>query len=122
MTGRAVAVHVLVATVVLSYVGYLVRGEMPLIGDAGTMAGWGLGLGLIAAVLAIPSLVGNATWPLVSAGVALVLGTASLAWGQAPNLGPTLLAAFMVAVVVTWALVVVAATGRDRVQGAHGLK
>jgi hypothetical protein len=101
-TWKDVAAAVLVAAIVVPYVGYLVWGAMPFIQDARGMAATGLVLGLAAALLA-----GGAAFDpgplhrtaLVTGALALVLGVAA-AWTEYEFLP----AAFVIAIVVTWAL------------------
>ncbi len=94
----------LVAAIVVPYVGFLIRGDMPLISDPRGMASIGLILGvtafLVGGVYGVGAL-GKTEWGLALAafgvGVAAVLfAETSAAYG--------LLAAFVVLVVVLWAV------------------
>lgn len=101
-TWKNTAATVFVAAIVLPYVGYLVWGEMPFIQDPRGMAGTGLVLGIAAATLAVrhwfaPGAMQRAT--LLTGTTALGLGIAAL-WTQ----NEILLATFVTAIVVTWAL------------------
>ena len=101
-TIKDTAATVLVAAIVVPYVGYLVWGEMPFIQDPRGMAATGLVLGLAAALLA-----GRAALaPGLLHRVALVTGVAALGLGVAAVWTELelLLAAFVIAIVVTWVL------------------
>jgi hypothetical protein len=103
ITSKDVIATLLVAAIVVPYVGYLAWGDMPFIQDPRGMAATGLILGLAAAATAgraalDPEPVHRAA--LVSGVVALTLGVAALLVGTSE----ALLAVFVVAVVVTWAL------------------
>jgi hypothetical protein len=103
LTTRDVVVTLLVAAVVVPYAGYLVRGDMPFVEDPRGMGGIGLLFGFLAVLL-----VGRAAFQrdiphrvaLTSGVVALALGVATI-WAETSE---TLLACFMAAIVVTWAL------------------
>ncbi|GAA4733907.1 hypothetical protein GCM10023328_11890 [Modestobacter marinus] len=102
-TPRNIAATVLVALIVVPYIGYLVADEMPFIQDPRGMAATGLVLGLAAALVAGRDAFapGPRHRAALAAGVvALGLGIAAL-WAETDE---TLLALFMAAVVVTWAL------------------
>jgi hypothetical protein len=93
----------LVAAVVVPYIGYLVAGQMPFIQDPRGMSATGLVLGLLAAL--VP---GRAAFrPDVAHRLALASGVLALGLGVAALVvasSELLLALFMVALVVTWAL------------------
>jgi hypothetical protein len=103
ITTTDVIATLLVAAIVVPYLGYLAWGDMPFIQDPRGMAATGLILGLAAALVA-----GRAAFQaepmhraaLASGAVALVLGVATV-WAETSE---ALLAAFIVAIVVTWAL------------------
>ncbi|MCZ2812087.1 hypothetical protein O2W15_11640 [Modestobacter sp. VKM Ac-2979] len=102
-TTRNVVATVLVAMILLPYLGYVVADEMPFIKDPRGMAATGLILGIAAVLVAsrdvfAPGLRHRAA--LVSGLVALALGIAAL-WAETSE---TLLASFMAAIVVTWCL------------------
>ncbi|MFR9802413.1 hypothetical protein ACL02T_08925 [Pseudonocardia sp. RS010] len=96
------ATTVLVAAIVVPYVGYLVRGAMPFVQDPVGMAATGLVLGIAAAMLVVRR------WldPGVLQRTALLTGTVALGLGIAVlwTVNEALLAAFVGAIVVTWAL------------------
>jgi hypothetical protein len=103
LTKRDALATVLIAAVVVPYVGYLIFGEMPFIQDPRGMAGVGL-LGLVLAFAAwgvgIHTLFGK---------VMLALGIATLGLGFAAALigaegSGLLLAIFIGAIVVVWAI------------------
>lgn len=102
-TSKDVVATLLVAAIVVPYIGYLAWGEMPFVQDPRGMAAVGLILGLAAAVVAgrdafTPEPLHRAA---LGAGVvALVLGIATV-WAETSE---ALLAAFIIAIVVTWAL------------------
>ena len=95
----------LVAAIAVPYIGYLIRGEMPFIEDPRGMSATGLVLG-VAAYLTM-------TWgdafdragkaETAAAAVALVLGIAAVAFAETAA-AETLLAVFMAAIVLVWAM------------------
>jgi hypothetical protein len=103
ITTKDVIATVLVAAIVVPYIGYLIAGEMPFIKDPRGMAATGLVLGLAAAVVA-----GRAAFtpgPLHRA--ALATGIGALALGVAAlwvGTSEVLLALFVVAIAITWGL------------------
>jgi hypothetical protein len=101
-TWKDAVAAVLVAAIVVPYVGYLVWGEMPFVRDPRGMAATGIVLGLVAALLA-----GRAAFD-PGALNRTALGTGVLALGLGVAAAWTeyeyLLAAFVIAIVVTWAL------------------
>lgn len=109
ITYKDVIATLLVAAIVVPYIGYLAWGDMPFIEDPRGMAATGLVLGLAAAAVA-----GRAVFDrermhraaLVSGVVALCLGIAAL-WAETNEV---LLALFIASIVVTWALGEIAAT------------
>lgn len=105
---RVVLADLLVAAVVVDYGVYLLVGHSWLVTSPETMAGVGLVLALLAAAVAVPLLPPRAVAPLVLGGLTLVLGVAGLLWGGLARVGPVLVAAFVVGVVVTWLAVVLA--------------
>ena len=95
----------LVAAVVVPYVGDLVRGSMPFIEDPRGMAGAGLVLGLVAAPVAgrgEPSEQRNSA-KLVLTVVSLLVGVAALAFAET-FVASALLAVFMVSIVAVLAV------------------
>jgi hypothetical protein len=103
LTTKDVVATLLVAAVVVPYIGYLIAGEMPFIKDPRGMAATGLVLGLAAAVVAgraafTPKPLHRAA--LVSGLVALALGVVALAVGTSE----ILLGLFVVGIVVTWGM------------------
>ncbi|HET8602670.1 MAG TPA: hypothetical protein VFM09_01975 [Marmoricola sp.] len=95
----------LVAAVVVPYVGYLVRGSMPYIEDARGMAAVGLVLGFFAFVVART---GDAfdrigKTEVVLGTSMLVLGGAALVFAETAA-AEVLLAVFVCAIVVMWAV------------------
>ncbi|HET8561630.1 MAG TPA: hypothetical protein VFL69_13995 [Marmoricola sp.] len=104
-TLRDLVATVLVVAVVVPYVGYLVRGEMPFIEDPRGMAAVGLVLGFFAFVVARSGdafdRVGRAELALGT--VTLVLGAVALALAETAA-AEVLLAVFIGAIVVMWAV------------------
>jgi len=103
ITGKNILATLLVAAIVVPYIGYLVWGEMPFIKDPRGMGATGLILGIAAALVAgraafDPEPVHRAA--LGTGVVALALGVATVWVGTSE----TLLAVFIVAVVGTWIL------------------
>ena len=101
-TWKDTTATVLVAAVVVPYVGYLIRGEMPYIHDPRGMAITGIVFGVAAALLTgRPALERG---PFVRA--ALVLGAVALGTGLAAlwTGNEILLATFIGLIVATWAL------------------
>lgn len=102
----------LVAAIAVSYIGYLIRGDMPFVQDPRGMSGTGLVLG-VAAYLTM-------TWgdsfdqvgklETAVAVVALALGVAALAFAEAA-VAEALLAVFMVAILLVWAMKMVDHSG-----------
>ncbi|RTL69497.1 MAG: hypothetical protein EKK42_05060 [Pseudonocardiaceae bacterium] len=101
-TWKDMAATVLVAAIVVPYVGYLVWGAVPFVQDARGMAAVGLVLGIAAAALAVDR------WfaPGAEQRAALVTGTAAVGLGVAAlwTVNGVVLAAFVIAIVATWAL------------------
>jgi glucose uptake protein GlcU len=103
ITYRDVVATLLVAAIVVPYIGYLAWGDIPFIQDPRGMAATGLVLGLAAAAVAGRS----ALHPDPMHRAALGSGVAALALGIAALWAETnevLLALFIVAIVVTWML------------------
>jgi hypothetical protein len=94
---------VLVAAILVPYVGYLIRGDMPFLKDPRGMAATGLILGLAAAALAGSAVFAAGLWHRIT----LAVGTVTLALGIATvwvETSETLLAAFMIGIAVTYTL------------------
>jgi len=109
ITYRNIVSTLLVAAIVVPYVGYLAWGQMPFIQDPRGMAATGLVLGLVAAGVAGRDVLAHEPMhraAVVTGVAALGLGIEAL-WVATSEL---LLALFVVAVVVTWALGEIAAT------------
>ena len=103
ITYKDVVATLLVAAVVVPYIGYLVWGDMPFIEDPRGMAATGLVLGLAAAAVAGRAVFDREPMHRAALGsgvVALALGLAAL-WAETNEV---LLALFIAAIVVTWAL------------------
>lgn len=102
-TSKNIIATLLVAAIVVPYVGYLVWGDMPFVQDPRGMAAVGLILGLAAAAV-----VGRAALdPEPMHRAALGSGIVALALGIAALVAETneaLLALFVIAIVLTWAL------------------
>lgn len=102
---RDLIATVLVAAVVVPYVGYLVRGSMPFVQDARGMAAVGLVLGFFAFVVARTGdtfdRVGKTEVALGT--ITLVLGAVALALAETAA-AEVLLAVFIGAIVVMWAV------------------
>lgn len=103
ITTSDVVVTLLLAAVVVPYVGYLARGEVPFVQDPRGMGGVGLLFGLVAVLR-----VGRAAFQRdVAHRVALTSGVAALGLGVATitvGTSEVLLGCFVAAIVVTWAL------------------
>lgn len=103
----------LVAAIVVPYVGYLTHGSMPFVQDATGMAAVGLVIALVAVSVIGPDGF-RGPWgrlgTVVGIGAAL-LGIGSVFLGRSWAHGPTLLGYFMGAVVVTWLIAVLTDTG-----------
>jgi len=103
ITYKDVVATLLIAAIVVPYIGYLAWGDMPFIQDPRGMAGTGLALGLAAAAVAGRAALDPEPAHRAALGsgiVALALGIAALAVGTSE----VLLALFIAAIVVTWAL------------------
>lgn len=117
---------VLIAAILVPYVGYLIWGEMPFLKDPRGMAATGLVLGLAAAALAGSAVFAAGLWHRIT----LAVGTVTLALGIATVWAETnevLLAAFMAGIAVTYALAELvhveepaARTGRGGSLVSHG--
>jgi hypothetical protein len=102
-TRKDIVATLLVAAIVVPYIGYLVWGEMPFIEDPRGMGAVGLILGIAAAL--VPGRAAFDPEPLHR--VALGTGVVALALGVATvwsGTSETLLAVFIVAIVGTWIL------------------
>lgn len=104
LTWKDAAAAVLVAAIVVPYVGYLTRGSMPFIHDARGMAGTALVLGAVACYAGDMRILAR-RWNVVAA-VAAVLGIAALGLGIAALVTESggLLAAFIITIVALWML------------------
>lgn len=103
MTPKNVLATLLVAAIVVPYLGYLAWGDMPFIEDPRGMAAVGLVLGLAAAAVAGRAALDPGPMHRVALGsgvVALALGIAALV----AETSEILLAVFIAAIVLTWAL------------------
>ncbi|MFI5696444.1 hypothetical protein ACIA58_31600 [Kribbella sp. NPDC051586] len=102
---RDVVAMLLVVAVLVPYVGYLVNGEMPLIGDSSAMASTGLLLGVLAFVVirggGRPPRLGRAESGSVGLAAALYVLTIALSETAAAEL---LLAAFICSLLLIFAL------------------
>jgi riboflavin transporter FmnP len=96
---------ILVAAIVVPYVGYLINGEMPFIEDPRGMTATGLALGVVAYLVMrrddLSDRVGKAETAL--AGTSLVLGIVALALAETAA-AEVLLAVFMASILVVWAV------------------
>jgi hypothetical protein len=102
-TYRNLIASLLVAAIVVPYIGYVIRGEMPFLKDTRGMAATGLILGLIAAAMAGQAIFASGLWHRIalSAGVVtLGVGIAAV-WFEGNDI---LLAVFMAGIVVTYGL------------------
>lgn len=93
----------LVAAILVPYVGYLLRGDMPFLKDPRGMAATGLVLGLAAAAMAGEAILASGLWHRITLAVGVVtfgLGVATV-WVETNEV---LLAAFMAGIAVTYAL------------------
>ncbi|WP_300007547.1 hypothetical protein [Pseudonocardia sp.] len=98
----------LVAAVVVPYVGYLVNGSMPFVEDVTGMAAVGLVIALVAVSVIGPDGF-RGTWGRVATvtGVAAaLLGVSAVFVGETWAIGDTLLASFVGSTVVTWLIAV----------------
>jgi hypothetical protein len=96
---------VLVAAIVIPYVGYVVRGEMPFIEDPRGMSAVGLVLG-VAAFLVAGARINPGVWGKVEIALALItltVGFVALVFAEAAA-AEALLAAFIVMIVAYWAV------------------
>lgn len=100
---RNTIASLLVAAILVPYVGYLVRGEMPFLKDPRGMAATGLVLGLAAAALAGSAIFAAGLWHRIT----LVVGVITFGLGVATvwvETNEVLLAAFMAGIAVTYTL------------------
>ena len=103
LTYKDIIATLLVAAIVVPYLGYLVRGEMPFIQDPRGMAATGVILGLAAAALTGRAMFARGLWHRITLAIGVVtlgLGVAAIWVGS----NEALLAAFMAGIVITWAL------------------
>lgn len=113
LTRRDALATLLVAAILVPYVGYLVRGEMPFIQDPRGMAATGLILGLLAFAIVGRSALGTGAlmWTGVAIGIASIgLGVAAV-WAETNEV---LLGAFIATIVVLWALETLSHAGAFR--------
>lgn len=96
---------ILVAAIAVPYVGYLIRGEMPFVQDPRGMSAIGLVLGVTAYLVMTwgDSLDRVGKTETALAVLALALGVAALAFAEAAA-AEALLAVFMTAILVVWAM------------------
>ena len=100
------AATLLVAAIVVPYIGYLVRGSMPFIQDPRGMAATGLVLGLAAAAV-VGREAFRGSWGVAAGFFAVAssaLGVVTFIRAEEGALSEGLLAVFMAAIVVAWAL------------------
>jgi hypothetical protein len=103
LTNKDVIATLLVAAVVVPYIGYLINGSMPFIEDARGMGATGLVLGVAAAIVAGRGAIdadADHRAALSCGVVAFVLGLATV-WAETNEI---LLGFFIVSIVATWAL------------------
>ncbi|WP_147254408.1 hypothetical protein [Pseudonocardia hierapolitana] len=96
----------LVAAIVVPYIGYLLRGSMPFIQDPRGMAVTGLVLG-VAAAAAVGRAAFRGTWGAIAAFFAVASGAVGIVTfirADEGALSEGLLAVFMTALVVAWVL------------------
>lgn len=114
----------LVAAIVVPYVGYLVSGSMPFIRDATSLGAVGIVLGLVAVSVIGPDAF-RGPWgrtAAVTGIVAVLLGVATALVGATWAAGGVLLACFVAAIVLTWLIAVlvdVRVLGRGHRDPAH---
>jgi hypothetical protein len=120
LTIKDAVATLLVAAIMVAYVGYLVNGSMPFVQDPRGMSATGLVLGAVAFVVARMGVRRDRLGLFENwiAAVSLVLGLAALVLAETAA-AEVLLAVFMVSVVVVWAVemmhhagVITTATGR----------
>jgi hypothetical protein len=100
------AAAMLVAAIVVLYIGYLVRGSMPFVQDPRSMAATGLLLGL-AATAVVGREAFRGTWGVAAGFFAVASGAVGIVTfirAEEGALSEGLLAVFIVAIVVAWAL------------------
>jgi len=103
---RDVVATLLVAAIVVPYVGYRVRGSMPFIEDPRGMAATALVLGVAAAAV-VGRRAFRGTWGAIAGFFAVAsaaLGVVTLIRADEGELSEGLLAAFIAAIVVAWVL------------------
>jgi hypothetical protein len=100
----------LVAAILLSYVGYLVRGSMPFIQDPRGLAAAGLVLG-VAAVVVLGRKAFRGTWGVTAGGIAVAAGGCGVVALLRAQDSEGLLAVFVAAVAIAWVLAELARTG-----------
>ena len=104
LTVKDAAATILIAAIMVPYIGYISRGSMPFIHDARDMAATALVIGA-AGCYAGDLRVMARRWTVLT-GLTAVLGTATLGLGIAAILTGSrgILAAFIIAIVAMWAL------------------
>jgi hypothetical protein len=114
----------LVAAIVVPYIGYLVRGSMPFIQDPRGMAATGLVLGL-AAVAVVGRKAFRGTWGVAAAFFAVAsgaVGVVTFIRAEEGALSEGLLAVFMSAIVLAWALAALVRTALVRRKAGHSAR
>lgn len=109
-TGTATLV---VAAIVVPYLGYVVAGSMPFVGDAQDMAAIGIIFGVAAALLVgLDGFRGRwGRWATVTALGSAALGFGTL-WAEAGAPSEIMLAAFVASMIAAWAFAMAASTER----------
>jgi hypothetical protein len=100
----------LVAAILVPYIGYLVRGSMPFIQDPRGMAAAGLVLG-VAAVVVLGRKAFRGTWGVTAGGIAVAAGGFGIIALLRAQDSEGLLAVFVAAVAIAWLLAELARTG-----------
>jgi hypothetical protein len=105
LTPRDAFASVLYALILVPYIAYLIRGEMPFIQDPRGMAATGLVLGVAAFLVADRISLGAAvgSTQVALAVTALTVGIVALAVAETA-IAETLLAAFIALIVIVWAV------------------
>ncbi len=113
VTWRDGIATLLVAAVVIPYIGYLIKGSMPFLQDPRGVAGTGLILGLTAGLVIGPAGFTGARGRVAAllAGLTAALGIITVIWGELGTLSEVLLAVFIGGIVVTWAVAELVETG-----------
>lgn len=105
LRARDLVATILIAAIAVPYIGYLIRGDMPFVQDPRGMAAIGLVVGVVAflVIRSGDSLNDLGKAEIALAAVSLTLGMAALIWAEAA-VAETLLAVFMVSLLVVWAV------------------